>query len=554
MKQIPTAIFAQHIAVLGKTGSGKSSVLRLAVEQLLDDKQPVCIIDPKGDWWGLKSSASGKSAGYPVVIFGGEHADVPINAHSGSHVAELIATGNRPCIIDLGGWMVGERTRFFIDFASTLFRTTRGKRYIVIDEVHNFAPQGKVLDPDAGKMLHWSNRLASEGRGKGLTILSASQRPQKVHKDFLTCAETLIAMRVIHKLDRDAIKDWIDGAGDPAKGKEVLDTLAGMKRGEAWVWSPEIGFGPKRVTFPIFGTYDSFAPKANDGTTKLKGWASVDLAEVSAKLAKVVEEAKANDPAELRKQIADLKRQLAAKPAAVDKGAIDRAVAERDRHWKGELAKAEKAHGSIVNRLTKIHQLSTLNGDATIAISPPKNIGVTIPKISRPPLSSGVTTVSRKSIAQDQSTDPSLPKGEAAILSALIQYPDGLDRSQLTVLTGYKRSTRDAYIQRLGERGYATASGGRVQVTPDGQAALPNVKPLPTGEALQEFWQSRLPEGERAILDVLIGAYPEAVSRDEISEITGYKRSTRDAYIQRMTAKQIIDVKAGGVSASENLF
>jgi len=58
--------------------------------------------------------------------------------------------------------------------------------------------QGKVLDVDAGKMLHWSNRLASEGRGKGIALLAASQRPQKVHKDFLTSCETLIAMRVIH--------------------------------------------------------------------------------------------------------------------------------------------------------------------------------------------------------------------------------------------------------------------------------------------------------------------------------------------------------------------
>src|SRR3990167_10200663 len=87
---IPEAALAQHVAVLGKTGAGKSSVLRLIVEGLLDAGKPVCIVDPKGDWWGLKSSASGKRAGYSVIIFGGEHADVPINAHAGVHVAELV--------------------------------------------------------------------------------------------------------------------------------------------------------------------------------------------------------------------------------------------------------------------------------------------------------------------------------------------------------------------------------------------------------------------------------------------------------------------------------
>jgi DNA helicase HerA-like ATPase len=230
----PAAALSQHIIILGKTGAGKSSTMRLLVECLLTDGKPVCIIDPKGDWWGLKSSASGKQAGFPVIIFGGDHADIPLTVHAGAYVAELVATGNRPCIVDLGGWTVGDRTRFFVDFAQALFRHTRGPRWLCIDEVHNFAPQGKIMDPQAGQMLHWANRLASEGRGKGITLLSASQRPQKVHKDYVTSHETLIAMRVIHPLDRDAIKDWIDGCPDLDKGKEVLRSLASLKRGEAW--------------------------------------------------------------------------------------------------------------------------------------------------------------------------------------------------------------------------------------------------------------------------------------------------------------------------------
>jgi uncharacterized protein len=267
----PKAVLDQHLVVLGKTRSGKSSTLRVPVERLLDDKRPVGIIDPKGDWWGLKSSGDGKEAGYEVVIFGGLHADVPINAHSGKAVAELVAAGNRPYIIDLGGWMVGERTRFYVDFASTLFVLTRGHRWLVIDECHNFAPQGKVLDPDAGRMLHWANRIASEGAGKGLILLSASQRPQKVHKDYLTSHETLIAKRVVHPLDRGAVKDWIDGAGDLALGREVLDSLAGLQRSQGWVWSPEIGFGPRLVEFPMFKTYDSFAVQTGSAGRKLKG-------------------------------------------------------------------------------------------------------------------------------------------------------------------------------------------------------------------------------------------------------------------------------------------
>ena len=309
--RLPDAALSQHIIILGKTGAGKSSTMRLLVEDLLDLDKPVCVIDPKGDWWGIKLNRRGQGPGYPVIIFGGEHADIPLTVHAGAYVAELVATGNRPCVVDLGGWTVGDRTRFFVDFAQALFRHTRGPRWLCIDEAHNFAPQGKIMDPLAGQMLHWANRLASEGRGKGITLLSASQRPQKVHKDYVTSHETLIAMRVIHPLDRDAIKDWIDGCPDQDKGKEVLRSLASLKRGEAWVWSPEIGFGPECIQFPLFATYDSFAAPTGETAARLKGWAAVDLEEVKAKLAAVVEEAKANDPAALKAEIARLKRELA---------------------------------------------------------------------------------------------------------------------------------------------------------------------------------------------------------------------------------------------------
>src|SRR5579859_7184177 len=184
---IPEKVLEQHLVVLGKTGKGKSSALRHIVEHLLDEKKRVCIIDPKGDWWGLKAAADGKGAGYPVILFGdfkqGRKGDVPLNAHSGRHLAELVATGNRPCVIGFSGWTHADMTQFWIDFASGIFSLNRGLLYLVGDEFHNFAPKGKVADTQAGKCLHWSNRVLSEGRGNGLVCLIASQRPQKVHND-----------------------------------------------------------------------------------------------------------------------------------------------------------------------------------------------------------------------------------------------------------------------------------------------------------------------------------------------------------------------------------
>jgi len=148
-----------------------------------------------------------------------------------------------------------------------------------------------------------------------------------------------------------------------------------------------------------------------------------------------------------------------------------------------------------------------------------------------------------------------LPKGEAAILAACIQYPNGLQRNQLTVLTGFKRSTRDAYIQRLRERGFVQVGGDGVAATADGIAALPDAEPLPRGTALQQHWFARLPEGESKILRVLVEQYPDSVERDDLTSKTDYKRSTRDAYLQRLAAKELVEEAARGqVRASESLF
>jgi hypothetical protein len=311
---LPGGILKQHLIALGKTGSAKSSALRYIVEHLLRKKKRVCIVDPKGDWWGLKVDASGRGAGFPVVLFGDfknpKARDVPINQASGKHIAELVSGGNRPCVIGLGGWQQAAMTQFWIDFASTLFAKNAGELYLVVDEFHNFAPKGKILSPQAGLCLHWSNRLLSEGRGLGIVCLNASQRPQKVHNDSLTSHETLLAKRVVHKADRDAIKDWIDGNGDPQIGKEILASIAGMPRPDAWVWSPEIRFGPKRVTFPMFKTFDSFAPPQLQKRVSGKSWASVDLAAVKEKLAAVIEEQQANDPKFLRAEMLRLRSEL----------------------------------------------------------------------------------------------------------------------------------------------------------------------------------------------------------------------------------------------------
>lgn len=548
---LPEKALAMHTIALAKTRAGKSSVLRLIVEHGLDQGRPVCIIDPKGDWWGIKSSANGKQAGYPVVIFGGEHADVPINEHAGAHVAELVATGNRPALIDLGGWMPAERTRFFIAFASTFFRMTRGARWLVIDECHNFAPQGKVLDPDSGKMLHWANRLASEGAGKGVTLFSASQRPQKVHKDYVTSHDTLIALRSVHPLDRAQVKDWMAGV-DPKKAIEIDGQLATLDRGEAYVWSPEAKFGPKRLQFPLFSTFDSFAaPKGDEHIAKLKGWAAVDLDDVKAKLAVVVEEAKKSDPKALKAEVARLTRELSAAqkhPAAASQPAAGLSDAEiqniRDAAFRdgaasregdvtdafnagadSVLAAADKgleaARATIASARQKLAPPKTKAIAAPRATATAPTVGAISPKpLHRPaPVVRPAPTPSGDGISASQSR---ILEALAFWLSIDIERPS---RAQVGAAAGYSPSSGNFgnLLGQLRAIGYVDyPAPNLVCLTDEGVAIAPaGGDAIPVRDRLAKI----LSNSQAKILDAMPIDGSE-ISREDLGAATGYSHTS----------------------------
>lgn len=581
---IPEAVFDQHVITLGKTRSGKSSAMRYLVEHLLDEKKPVCIVDPKGDWWGIKSSATGKSSGYSVTIFGGEHGDLPLNASSGSVVAELAATENRPSLIDLGGWMPGDRTRFWIDFASTFFRMTRGRRWLAIDEVHNFCPKGKIMDPNAGKMLHWSNRLASEGLGKGVALIAASQRPQKVHNDFLTSCETLVGMRVIHKADRDAIKDWIDACGDVEKGKEVLNTIASRKRGEAWVYSPEINFGPEVVTFPMFSTYDSFKPQDSQHPAKLKGWAEVDLEQIKSKLETVVKEAEANDPAKLKARIRELERDsrqnkipasnIPERNAAADAEAIKRAaksarieyerLAVSQNAWAKEIA-SNGAH--LAKDLARVAERAA----KMFSIAPPK-IELRVPPAKMELLSKSehmartfapTKTAAFTRQAAESNGDGELTPYQRDILRGLAELraigrdnvPSGL--AAAAAGKSHKSSTWERYIAKLNASGLTNASRGRVQLTEAGLSAAPPVDAALDARELQTRLMRILTPYQRDILKAAIEAGGEPLHVEELAQRAGkrHESSTFERYLASLSSAEILErVAPKTVRAAEWLF
>lgn len=559
---IPPAALNQHIAILGKTGSGKSYAAKGIVEQLLQEQRQVCVVDPTAAWWGLRLAADGKSRGFDVVLLGGQHADIPLAERSGSAVARLVTEQGANVVLDTSGFTVGEYTRWFIDFAGTLFTTIRNPLHLVIDEAHHFMPQGKSPDVDAGKMLHAGNRLMSGGRSKGVRGMLITQRPAKLHKDSLSCADTLIAMRVMAPQDRDAIKDWIDGAGDPTQGKAVLSSLAQLQRGEGWVWYPEGGH-LEREKFPKIKTYDSSATPAHGAKAGPKV-AEIDLGEVQKAMAEAVKEAEANDPKLLRQRIAELEREAKAKPGpatVVDQAAIDRACAARDRKWQKVLKERETIIGQLKGRMTKAADLLHVNGEA-VAASPAPEIKSASDSIPSPILHTAKTGLSvavkpRRSPSVGSQPVGDLGKAERAVLAALYWVRDeAITPSKVAFYAGYSVTSSSFGNALSGLRSRGLLAGWKV--TDEGESLVAAVAgEKPSGADLRQMLRSKLGKAENTLLDALIEAYPDRLDYTGLSEASGYSETSSsfgNALSTLRTIEAVEGGKAEGVRASDVFF
>ena len=80
---LPAEAVTQTFAILAMRGSGKTYTAAVMVEEMAKAALPFAVVDPIGVWWGLRADAAGTGPGLPVVVFGGDHGDLPLDAASG---------------------------------------------------------------------------------------------------------------------------------------------------------------------------------------------------------------------------------------------------------------------------------------------------------------------------------------------------------------------------------------------------------------------------------------------------------------------------------------
>lgn len=528
-----------RLLLQANSGAGKSWALRRILEQTHGAVQHL-VIDPEGEFASLREK-------FDYILGARSGGDTATDPRTAKLLAERLLQLGVSAVLDIYELKPHERVRFVRLFLEALVDAPKNLWHpvlVVIDECHVYCPEkGDAESADAVK------NLATRGRKRGFCALLATQRLSKLHKDAAAECNNKLIGRSALDIDMKRAADEL-GIAD----RETRLKLRELGNGEFFAFGPalcsqvtHIKVGPVFTTHPKAGAHlAAVVPPPTEKVKALLPKLSDLPAEAEAR-EKTVEYLK-RDNATLRRKLTELGKEQS---AVIDQNAIDKALTARDRDWQKQINGQQQVIERLTGRISKIgktvEELCKLNGDAHREVMLPAPI-VHAPRVQeRRPVA--------RSEAKPSSSSGHLPIGERKVLTALIQYPDGLRREQLTVLTGYKRSSRDAYIARLKEKGFVDSNSDSVFATAEGIEALPDAEPLPTGEALQEYWVSRLPLGERVILEELLKAYPKPVQRLDLDETTGYKRSSRDAYLARLAAKELVsDSGPGMVKANDQLF
>jgi uncharacterized protein len=506
---LPLDALDDRIAIVGTAGSGKTYAAKGFVERLLETGAHVTIVDPLGVWWGLRASADGTAPGYPVVVFGGRHADVAITAETGGALARIIASEALVSIVDLSELgSSAARRRFMAAFSEALYEANEEPVHLVLDEADLWAPQRPIKGWE--NLLGHIEEIVRRGRVRGFIPWLITQRPAVLHKDVLSQADILIAMKLTSSQDRDAIGAWIQGQADRQEGKRILGDLPRLQRGEGYLWAPGRGI-LDRIAFPPIRTFDSSrTPKRGERLATPRTLAEVDLTAIVAALAAAGTE----DPRQLQ-------RRLRLRSLEEDHRLVR--LEEELAAARARIASLEQENRELNSRLAGIAALAAGSTPLPTEAAPsqqetPRPRPKSEPKARRLP--QPVTRDATEAL-------PALHPAARKLLSAAARHaPARFTWGQLATLAGLKPSGGHFIAGRKDLRvlGYIAESNGLVMPTLEGMTAAGEVPPAPSTPAERlSLWCERLPSPAPTILRTLAAQGERYMDADELAATLGKK-------------------------------
>lgn len=546
---LPLDAVTETFAILGQRGSGKTTTAVVTAEEMIQAGLPVVVIDPLGVWWGLRSNAAGDRDGLPVVIFGGEHADLPLTETVGTRLADLIVEHRPPAVLDVSHLSKTAARRFVADFLERLYRINRSPLHLILDEADRWAPQRTYAD--GARCFGAVDDIVRLGRQRGLGSTLITQRPAVVHKDVLSQVSVLVAMRMASVRDVAAIDEWVSLHATDQDAARVKASLASLPTGTAWVWSPQFLGLLQQVTIRPRSTFDSSAtPKVGERRVMPRRLAPVDLAALRGQLDDGSETPHpAEGDAGLRRELAEARRQLAEALSAPPREVPVPVLTP-------ELAEALGSHVEAMRQMADALVASAAEVADRLAAFGRGPVAATQPRQKPAP---GLAVSPQPDTAPSPNGQVVLKAGARRMLDTLGRHhPMRVTRAQLATLTGMKVTggTFGTYYSTLRRNGLIDEKDGLTGLTGAGRAATDTTEEPASTEEIMDRWRAVLKAGARAMLDLLVGTYPAGWSRTDLATEVGLEPSggTFGTYLSILRRNGLVDVDGDRVRASSTLF
>lgn len=227
----------QGNAVLGIKDSGKSYASMYLAERLMDAGFPIVAFDPIGVWRFLR--VGGKGPGYPVVVAGGEHGDLPLRPETAPEIVRAAMREGVSLVLDLYSMELSKADwkRIVQSSVRVLLYENKsfGLRHIFIEEAAEFAPQTVGRGDADGKVYAEIEKLARMGGNAMLGYTLINQRAEEVNKAVLELCDSLYLFRQKGKNSLLSLAKWLDAAG-AVGAKEIVPSLPTLPQGDCWAW------------------------------------------------------------------------------------------------------------------------------------------------------------------------------------------------------------------------------------------------------------------------------------------------------------------------------
>lgn len=485
------------LLVQANSGGGKSWALRRILEQTHGKLQQL-VIDPEGEFSTLRAK-------FDYVLAARQGGDTLADPRTAKLLAERLLELNVSAVLDIYELKAHERVRFVRLFCEALVDAPKNLWHpalVVLDEAHVYAPQvGEAESAGAVK------DLATRGRKRGFCLVPATQRLSKLHKDVAAeCNNKLIGRSA---LDVD-MKRAADELGFSTR--EQMQSLRSLDAGEFFAFGPALS---RSVVKVHVGAIQTEHPRAGGRAMTVAPAPSEKVRAILSQLSDLPAEAEAREKtvADLKGEIADLKRKLTLAQKAQPEPVVQRVDVP--------VLTDDMMHALRQAVAPLLSSLQVIGDAVASAKARPSAPATAVVRHVPEPSQRRATAVPR------QASGEKVAGGERKILTVLAQYPNGRSKSQIALLAGYAVNGGgfNNYIGGLRSKGWAVGSGDNLRVTDEGLSALGPYDALPTGAELLAHWYRQLGKAERLILEALANVWPRTMTKEQLGAETGYEPS-----------------------------